>query len=282
MRGGDKVAIIGKNGSGKTTFLRMLVNGHPGIFRSEAVKIGYFSQDLSELNLDESILQNALEQAIQDETVVRTVLARLGFRGDDVYKLTNVLSGGERVKTMLAKLLVSDANVLMLDEPTNFLDLAAVEALEELLKDYPGTVVFVSHDRRLIEQVATRILHVHEGTIERFDGTYEEYKQKEEKPAATKKEEELLLIDMQLSEVLSRLSIEPSHELEETFPALLKRKKFHVTSLRFLEFFFQLFKFADCDKLVALFGEFMYDLHCCSSRAVINIVHEYGFAICCM
>ncbi len=225
VRGGDKVAIIGKNGSGKTTFLRMLVNGHPGIFRSEAVKIGYFSQDLSGLNLDESILQNALEQAIQDETIVRTVLARLGFRGDDVYKLTNVLSGGERVKTMLAKLLVSDANVLMLDEPTNFLDLAAVEALEGLLKDYPGTVVFVSHDRRLIEQVATRILHVHEGTIERFDGTYEEYKQKEEKPAATKKEEELLLIDMQLSEVLSRLSIEPSHELEETFQALLKRKK---------------------------------------------------------
>ncbi|AMM90445.1 ABC transporter [Bacillus pumilus] len=225
VRGGDKVAIIGKNGSGKTTFLRMLVNGHPGIFRSEAVKIGYFSQDLSGLNLDESILQNALEQAIQDETVVRTVLARLGFRGDDVYKLTNVLSGGERVKTMLAKLLVSDANVLMLDEPTNFLDLAAVEALEGLLKDYPGTVVFVSHDRRLIEQVATRILHVHEGTIERFDGTYEEYKQKEEKPAATKKEEELLLIDMQLSEVLSRLSIEPSRELEETFQALLKRKK---------------------------------------------------------
>ncbi|PCK19951.1 ABC transporter [Bacillus pumilus] len=225
VRGGDKVAIIGKNGSGKTTFLQMLVNGHPDISRSEAVKIGYFSQDLSGLQLDESILHNVLEQAIQDETVIRTVLARLGFRGDEVYKPVGVLSGGERVKAMLAKLLVSDANVLMLDEPTNFLDLAAVEALEGLLKDYPGTVVFVSHDRRLIEQVATRILHVHEGTIERFDGTYEEYQQKGEKPAVTKREEELLLIDMQLSEVLSRLSIESSQELEETFQALLKRKK---------------------------------------------------------
>lgn len=225
VRGGDKVAIIGKNGSGKTTLLQMLVRGHPGISRSEAIKIGYFSQDLSGLKLNESILHNTLDQAIQDETVIRTVLARLGFRGDDVHKPVGVLSGGERVKTVLAKLLVSDANVLMLDEPTNFLDFAAVEALEGLLKDYPGTVVFVSHDRRLIEQVATRILHVHQGGIDGFDGTYEEYLQKQEKPAVTKREEELLLIDMQLSEILSRLSIEPSQELEDTFQALLKRKK---------------------------------------------------------
>ncbi|PRS52077.1 ABC transporter [Bacillus sp. GBSC66] len=225
VRGGDKVAIIGKNGSGKTTFLRMLVNGHPGVSCSEAVKLGYFRQDLSGLKVDESILQNALKEAVQDETVVRTVLARLGFRGDDVHKPVRVLSGGERVKTMLASLLVSDANVLMLDEPTNFLDLSAVEALEGLLKDYPGTVVFVSHDRRLIEEVATRIFHVHEKRIEAFDGTYEAYKQKDDKPAVTQREEELLLIDMQLSEVLSRLSIEPSQELEETFQALLKQKK---------------------------------------------------------
>ncbi|WP_224740850.1 ribosomal protection-like ABC-F family protein [Bacillus sp. 28A-2] len=225
VRGGDKVAIIGKNGSGKTTFLQMLVNGHPGISRSEAVKLGYFRQNLSGLKVDESILQNALKETVQEETVVRTVLARLGFRGDDVHKPVRVLSGGERVKTMLASLLVSDANVLMLDEPTNFLDLAAVEALEGLLKNYPGTVVFVSHDRRLIEKAATRILYVHKQRIESFDGTYEEYKQKKDKPSVTKREEELLLIDMQLSEVLSRLSIEPSKELEETFQALLKQKK---------------------------------------------------------
>lgn len=93
VRGGDKVAIIGKNGSGKTTFLRMLVNGHPGVSRSEAVKLGYFRQDLSGLKVDESILQNALKEAVQDETVVRTVLARLGFRGDDVHKPDGVLSG---------------------------------------------------------------------------------------------------------------------------------------------------------------------------------------------
>ncbi len=225
VRGGDKVAIIGKNGSGKTTFLRMLVNGYSGVSRSEAVKLGYFRQDLSGLTVDESILQNALKEAVQDETVVRTVLARLGFRGDDVHKPVGVLSGGERVKTMLASLLVSDANVLMLDEPTNFLDLAAVEALEGLLVDYPGTVVFVSHDRRLIEKVATRIFHVHEKRIEAFDGTYGAYKQKDDKPAVTQREEELLLIELQLSEVLSRLSIEPSQELEETFQALLKQKK---------------------------------------------------------
>ena len=84
--------------------------------------------------------------------------------------------------------------------------------------------MFVSHDRRLIEEVATRIFHIHEERIEGFDGTYEAYKQKEEKPAVTNREEELLLIDMQLSEVLSRLSIEPSQELEETFQALLKQK----------------------------------------------------------
>ncbi|MFJ5964504.1 ATP-binding cassette domain-containing protein [Bacillus sp. NPDC093026] len=108
--------------------------------------------------LDQSILHKTLNQAIRDETVIRTILARLGFRKEDVHKTVGVLSGGERVKAMLAKLLVSDANVLLLDEKTHFLNLAAVEALARLLKDYLGTVVFVSHDCRLIQQVATRII----------------------------------------------------------------------------------------------------------------------------
>ncbi|MGE6630140.1 ribosomal protection-like ABC-F family protein [Bacillus sp. NPDC077027] len=226
VKGGDKIAIIGANGSGKTTLLKKLIEGNElDISQSPVMKIGYFSQDLSGLQLDKTILQNVMIQSVQNETVVRTVLARLGFREGDVYKKVDILSGGERVKTALAKILVGEANTLMLDEPTNFLDIIAVEALELLLKEYTGTIVFVSHDRRLIQQIATRIFHVKDKRIDVFDGTYDEYIQKEIKPVTSNHEEELLVIDMKLSDVLSRLSIEPSDELEKEFQELLKRKR---------------------------------------------------------
>lgn len=223
IRGGDKVAIIGPNGSGKTTFVKMLVNQAEGITLSPALKIGYFSQDLDILDLEKSIIENVQISSKQEETLIRTVLARMHFFREDVYKPVKILSGGERVKVALAKIFLSDANTLVLDEPTNFLDIEAVEALESLLQEYEGTVIFVSHDRRLIKNVATKILEISNEKMNFFEGSYTQWQK-----AKTSKEsidEQLILLDLKITEVLSRLSIEPSEELEREFQQLLKKKK---------------------------------------------------------
>ena len=162
-----------------------------------------------------------MSTSIQEETIVRTILARLHFFREDVHKKVNVLSGGERVKVALAKLFVSNINTLVLDEPTNFLDLEAIEALESLLKEYEGTVIFVSHDREFIDQVAAKIAAFENGKIQFFDGTYEQYKKKTDEG----NEEERLIIETKISEVLSRLSLEPSEQLEKEFQSLIDQKR---------------------------------------------------------
>jgi pleuromutilin/lincosamide/streptogramin A transport system ATP-binding/permease protein len=225
VRGGEKLALIGPNGSGKTTFVKKLINREDGITMSPAMKIGYFSQNLNILNVEKTILENVRSTSKQDETFIRTVLARMHFFREDVHKEVAVLSGGERVKVALAKLFVSDINTLVLDEPTNFLDIEAAAALESLLKEYEGTIIFVSHDRRFIEQVATRILAIRNKEMEWFEGTYQEYQQNEQQPKRDKTEERRLVLETKLSEVLSRLSMEPSEELEREFQLLIKEKR---------------------------------------------------------
>lgn len=224
VHGGEKLAIIGPNGSGKTTFVKKIIAREKGITVSPAVKIGYFSQNLNILDGEKTILENVSHDSKHDETLIRTVLARMHFFRDDVYKPVKVLSGGERVKTALAKLFLSDINTLILDEPTNFLDTEAVEALESLLKEYEGTVIFVSHDRRLIENIATAIVEIRNRKMEYFKGTYREYKnyQPENRDDA---EDRRLVLETKISEVLSRLSIETSEELEQEFQRLLAEKK---------------------------------------------------------
>lgn len=225
IKGGEKVAIVGKNGTGKTTLIKKLINEDPGVSISPSVQIGYFSQNLDTLDTNQSILQNVMMTSIQDETTVRTVLARLHFFRDAVYKPINVLSGGERVKVALAKLLVSDCNTLVLDEPSNFLDVYALEALEKLLKDYGGTVLFVSHDRSFIQFIADRIVAIENERIIDFKGNYQQFINREEQPEVDTKQQQLLLIETKISEVLSKLSIEPDDELEKVFQKLLKEKK---------------------------------------------------------
>ncbi|WP_205948504.1 Vga family ABC-F type ribosomal protection protein [Pueribacillus theae] len=225
IRGGDKLAIIGPNGSGKTTLLKKIVHQDDGISLSPSVKIGYFSQSLTIVDTKKTILDNVRSTSKQDETLIRTVLARLRFFREDVYKRVGVLSGGERVKVALAKLFVSDMNTLILDEPTNFLDIEAVEALESLLKEYEGTVIFVSHDRRFIENIATRILEIKHQEIKLFEGNYKEYKHHKPQEKRNTKEDKRLIVETKISEVLSRLSIEPSPELEEEFQKLLDEKR---------------------------------------------------------
>jgi len=175
--------------------------------------------------VDKTILENVSSTSVQTESFVRTVLARLHFFRDDVYKEVNVLSGGERIKVALAKLFVSDINTLILDEPTNFLDLESVEALESLLQEYEGTILFVSHDRRFIEKVGTKILAIENSEIQIFDGTYEEYKNYEPQEERDDLAEQKLLIETKITEVLSRLSIEPSEALDREFQALLAEKR---------------------------------------------------------
>ena len=224
IKGGDKVALIGNNGTGKTTLIKHIMKEETGITVSSAVKIAYFSQNLDILNKQESILDNVMSTSIQDETTVRTVLARLHFFRDDVYKTVNILSGGERVKVAFAKIFVSDSNMLILDEPTNFLDIEALEALEELLIDYEGTLLFVSHDRVFVNNIANRIFSIEDNKLNIFDGTYEHYKNYSPKPAADTNKQELLVIENKITEVLGKLNLEPSEELDQEFQELLRLK----------------------------------------------------------
>jgi len=207
---GSKTALIGPNGSGKTTLLRRIVERGEGVAIAPAAKIGYFSQNLDILRPERSVIDNVSEGSAQPPEVVRAVLARLLFRRDDVYKPVGVLSGGERVRTALAKLIVGDVNVMVLDEPTNFLDIPSIEALESLLADYDGTVLFVTHDRRFADRVANRILEIRDGRVHVFEGghrEYEEHKARREAAGDAALEEELMTVETKLSETLGKLSV---------------------------------------------------------------------------
>lgn len=225
IRGGDKVAIIGSNGTGKTTLLKKIMQREACITISPSIKIGYFAQNLTILDLDKTILNNVQSTSIQHETLIRTVLARMHFFNDDVYKPVNVLSGGERVKVALTKIFFSDVNMLVLDEPTNYLDLESLEALETLLDQYKGTIIFVSHDRKFIENVSTRIINIQNKELTVFDGNYKQYKSHNPNKKYDLQRNELLLIEAKISEVISRLSVSPSDDLEEEFQRLLSKKR---------------------------------------------------------
>jgi len=226
----SKTAIIGRNGSGKTTLLKMIVNGDPQISRAQGVKIGYFSQDTSILDDNKSLLQNVMEDSIYDETFVRILLARLLFKHEDVIKSTSLLSGGERVKASLAKIIVSDFNVLILDEPTNYLDIYSLEAVEEALLKYEGTVVFVSHDRRFVSNIAKHILSIENHKITCFDGTYEEYsKKKQESLELDSKAADIMVLQHRLAEIVGKLSMPSKNDdveaLDREYQQILNQLK---------------------------------------------------------
>lgn len=232
IKGKDKVGIIGPNGSGKTTLLKKIMDREDqSIYLSPAVKIGYFAQNMDVLDSTKSVLQNVKESSIQGETLIRTVLARLGFSNEDVYKDIKVLSGGERVKVALAKIFVSDCNTLILDEPTNFLDIYALEALEGLLKEYEGTILFVSHDRQFISSIANKILAFDDKKgLKLFDGTYEEYERRSQFKERDTTSENLAKIEIAITSVLSRLgdpmiSEDEKNNLEKEFQTLIQKKQ---------------------------------------------------------
>ena len=168
---GLKTAIWGENGSGKTTLLNLIYGrSSENIYIVPKARIGYFCQEFENLEYDKTVLENVMEESVQTQTVVRTILARLLISGDDVFKNVGVLSGGERIKVSFARLFASNVNVLLLDEPTNYLDMPSLEALEKVLREYEGTVLFVSHDRAFVNAVADRVLILENHAIAEFAG----------------------------------------------------------------------------------------------------------------
>lgn len=180
----ERLVIAGKNGAGKTTLLRIISgedSDFEGSFRlGSGVSVGYFSQDNAEKICGEKSILETMEDECPIDLVpkMRDLLASFLFRGDDVYKSLNVLSGGEKSRLALLRLLLKPINLLILDEPTNHLDLQSKDVLLKALKDFGGTVLFVSHDRGFIESLATKVLELKEGKNRVFPGNYLYYQEK--------------------------------------------------------------------------------------------------------
>ncbi|HQR03852.1 MAG: ABC-F family ATPase [Proteobacteria bacterium] len=192
IEAGDKVAIIGENGVGKTTLLRLLAGVELGglapdfgtVKWAEKAKPGYFAQDHaadfdSDTSLTEWIVQWVREGGYEGndvETLIRGTLGRLLFSGDEVRKAVRVISGGEQGRMLFGKLMLLRRNVLLMDEPTNHLDMESIESLNTALEKFPGTLIFVSHDREFVSSLATRIIDIRQDhTIVDYRGSYEEY-----------------------------------------------------------------------------------------------------------
>ncbi|WFA09047.1 ribosomal protection-like ABC-F family protein [Tissierella sp. Yu-01] len=211
----SKVALIGPNGCGKSTLIKMILNSNPSIKIAQGAKIGYFSQDMSILNKDLNILNNVMESSIYQESYARLLLARLLFKGDSIYKKIDILSGGEQVKVSFAKILLQDINLLILDEPTNYLDINSLEVIEEALKEYDRTLLFVSHDRKFVANVADHIMTIENKKINIFDGTYEEYQSKIIKNQNAEKQDiqkQIFVLENRLSEIIGKISMMPKKE----------------------------------------------------------------------
>ncbi|HEV8129527.1 MAG TPA: ABC-F family ATP-binding cassette domain-containing protein, partial [Candidatus Eisenbacteria bacterium] len=178
---GEKVAIVGANGAGKTTLLRVLAGQlDPRAGEREIhpqARLGYFAQHAAETLDGHLTVLEAVEEVASDDMRLRlrSLLGNFLFIGDDVFKHCRILSGGERQRVALARLLLTPANLILLDEPTHHLDLAGKEVLEEALIQYPGAVVVVTHDRSLMARLATRILAVEDGRVVPYPGGYDDY-----------------------------------------------------------------------------------------------------------
>ena len=232
IKRGSKTAIIGENGCGKSTLIKEIINNSKEEIKiNNKVRIGYFDQEQKILNDNKSILENIKESSSYDEGFIRINLDGFGFKGDSVFKKVSILSGGEKVKVALCKIILANNNFLILDEPTNYLDIKAVESLEEALKNMDKTLLIVCHDRRYIEKVCDNLIFIENKSIKQFNGSYNEYIKEKEKPDKTlkRKLEEKMIIENKLSEVISLLAVEKNedikNQLNEKYNELLKQLK---------------------------------------------------------
>lgn len=217
---GKRTVLMGRNGAGKTTLVENLLNAAINCsdtdtwIISPGIKMGYFRQDLSHLDLEGTILENVMAESHRPEHEIRTLLARLLFTRDEVYKKVSVLSGGEKVKVSLARILASDANFLILDEPTNYLDVYSMEAMERVLCDYTGTLLLISHDRRFVENVGQRLLVMEDRRIITYEGNLKEYELEKTKDKLSDTSTvtptpdpalQRMVLDMRLAELSSKI-----------------------------------------------------------------------------
>ena len=227
---GKRTALMGKNGTGKTTLADLINHGDDRLTIAPGVQIGYFKQDFSILEEKQTILDNVMAGSIKPQHEARGILARLLISGDDVNKRVSCISGGEKVKVSIAKILVSKANFIILDEPTNYLDVFSMEALEKVLCDYTGTLLLISHDRKFIENIAERLLILENDAIKTFEGClaeYEESLKEVSKPLNKANSLDAAILQMKLAELSSKIYSCPDEkkklELEAQYQALLSK-----------------------------------------------------------
>lgn len=192
LKRGEKLGILGGNGLGKSTFLKTIVGKIPalsGEYRfGTNVQIGYFDQQMAMYTSNKTVLDDFWDEYPNlTETEARNALGAFLFSGEDVFKNVNMLSGGEKVRLALCKILKTRPNVLVLDEPTNHMDIVGKETLESMLKDYKGTLIFVSHDRYFVKKVATQLLVFEDGTTNLYQFGYEQYQEKLDREASENK-----------------------------------------------------------------------------------------------
>ncbi|SJZ93679.1 ABC-F family ATP-binding cassette domain-containing protein [Anaerorhabdus furcosa] len=177
---GQRIAILGANGTGKSTFLKTIMSIIPALsgnyLLGHQIDVGYFDQQLAQFNTSKTVLEELWDDYPDlDRTTIRSVLGQFLFSSDEVFKTVDVLSGGEKVRLSFAKLLLKHSNFLVLDEPTNHLDIQGKEALEESLKGFEGTILFVSHDRYFIKKIATSVLLLDDSGAHFYPYGYQEY-----------------------------------------------------------------------------------------------------------
>ncbi|MFF2449308.1 ABC-F family ATP-binding cassette domain-containing protein [Neobacillus sp. NPDC058068] len=224
---GESIALVGPNGIGKSTLLKTIINRLPALAGTiqygTNLAIGYYDQEQAELTSNKRVLNELWDDyPLKNEKEIRTVLGNFLFSGDDVLKIVSTLSGGEKARLALAKLMLEKANVLILDEPTNHLDLDSKEVLENALIDYPGTILFVSHDRYFINRIATKVLELSGNGSSEYLGDYDYYL---EKKLEQKELEALALEDLAKKAAYSATHEKNSYQQDKESKKLERQRK---------------------------------------------------------
>lgn len=247
IKRGEKVAILGANGTGKTTLLKTVLGEIPpkaGKVRiGNRVKIGYFSQSYERLKPQQTIMDNFLTEYGLTDQETRNLLGGMLFRGDEVFKEIGTLSGGQKARLVLLKLVLDGANCLLLDEPTNHLDIPAKEAVEAALEVFDGTVLLVTHDRYLVNEVADRVWELREGQIHDYRGNFDYFLQQREREEASKgvpyssgKENKKETVAVQVKEsAAARERSYSAQEAEKLLPTVELRIREQEALLKILE-----------------------------------------------